>query len=237
VTADFEQLIEKLAGKFIVLDGPDGCGKSTQGQMLGYRLAQAGGTVVRCKDPGGTEIGDRIRQILLSYDLSTMDVSCETLLFMASRAQLVNEVIKPAVTAGQVVICDRFVSSTCAYQGALGYDTKRILELAPYAIGDCWPDLTILLDVDAELGLSRTGRQPHHAGKNRRKNAGQLGLFDDAQVDAMEARPLDFHRRVREIFLQLGDCYPRPVTVIDGSAGIQDVQARIVEVLADARFC
>ncbi len=114
--------MESLGGKFIVFDGPDGCGKTTQRDLLARHLEDQGLNVVTCKDPGGTEIGDRIRHILLDFDLSEMDVCCETLLFMASRAQLVGEVIDPALKQNKVVLCDRFVSATCAYQGAAGYD-------------------------------------------------------------------------------------------------------------------
>jgi len=231
VQVDAGQLAAKLKGKFVVFDGPDGCGKSTQRRLLGEVLAEAGCGVVHCHDPGGTTIGDRIRHLLLDYDLAEMDVRCETLLFMASRAQLVGEVIQPAVQAGRVVLCDRFVSSTCAYQGAQGYDIQRVIDVAPYAIGDRWPDVTVLLDVDVETGFDRTGRKAHHAGKNRRKEAGQQNLFNDANTDAMEARPLEFHRRVREIFLKLGEHYPRPVVVVDGRPDDRSVHARVLEAL------
>ena len=170
---DALQLAKKLTGKFIVFDGPDGCGKGTQLDLLEARLTDGGCRVVRGKDPGGTVIGDRIRQVVLGYDRSEMDVSCETLLFMASRAQLIGEVVRPAVADGKTVLCDRFVSATCAYQGAQGYDVRQILELAPSAIGDCWPDVTVVLDLDAETGFARTGRKPHHVGKNRKRHAGQ----------------------------------------------------------------
>lgn len=228
--------LRSLAGKFIVFDGPDGSGKTTQRDLLAAHLESQGLAVVKCKDPGGSQIGDRIRHVLLDFDLSEMDVRCETLLFMASRAQLVGEVIDPALRSGKVVLCDRFVSATCAYQGAAGYDIRRIIELAPYAIGDTWPDLTIILDVDVETGLARTGRKPHHSGKNRKQSAGQHSMFGDAVPDAMEARPLEFHRKVRESFLKLADFYPRQVRVIDTTAlaGAQAVHRQVVEILRDA---
>src|SRR5687768_9809413 len=185
-------LTSKLRGKFIVFDGPDGSGKGTQLQLLAHQLSNAGLEVVRAKDPGGTPIGDRIRSVLLDFDLSTMDVRCETFLFMASRAQLVTEVIEPAIKAGKVVLCDRFISSTCAYQGAAGYDIGRIIDLGRMAVGETWPQLTVILDVPPDEGFRRTGRKPHHAGQNR-KDAGQGMLLADVQPDAMEARPLDFH--------------------------------------------
>ncbi len=237
--------MDSLAAKFIVFDGPDGCGKTTQRDLLARHLRDQGLDVVTCKDPGGTDIGDRIRHILLDYDLSDMAVRCEALLFMASRAQLVGQVIEPAIKQHNVVLCDRFVSATCAYQGAAGHDMRRIIELAPYAIGNTWPDLTIVLDVDVETGFERTGRKPHHTGKNRMRNAGQHGMFDDALTDAMEARPLEFHRKVRQNFISLqntptrtgvsaGGCeYPGPVALIDttNSAGPEAVHQEVLRVI------
>ncbi len=227
--------MEQLRGKFIVFDGPDGCGKSTQREKLGRRLAASGLDVVHCKDPGGTNIGDRIRHVLLDYDLNEMDVRCETFLFMASRAQLAGEIIEPALAGGKTVLCDRFVSATCAYQGAAGYDVARILEVARYAIGDTWPDLTFVLDVDVEKGFQRTGREPHHAGK-RRRHVGQQGLFDDAHTDAMEARPIEFHRRVRQTFLRLAEFYPRPVRIIDARGPADEVHEAVWEALRREHF-
>ena len=237
--------MDSLAAKFIVIDGPDGCGKTTQRDLLARHLRDQGLDVVTCKDPGGTDIGDRIRHILLDYDLSDMAVRCEALLFMASRAQLVWQVIEPAIKQRKVVLCDRFVSATCAYQGAAGHDVQRIIELAPYAIGNTWPDLTIVLDVDVETGFERTGRKPHHTGKNRKRNAGQHGMFDDALTDAMEARPIEFQRKVRQNFISLqntptragagaGGCeYPAPVALIDttNSPGPKAVHQDVLRVI------
>ncbi len=229
-------LLTRLTGKFIVFDGPDGCGKSTQRALLGEALRDAGLVVTYGKDPGGTEIGDRIRHEVLGHDLSKMDPRCETFLFMASRAQLVGEVIEPALRRNEVVLCDRFVSATCAYQGAAGYDISRIIELAGYAIGDTWPDLTIVLDIDVAKGFARTGRKSHHAGKNRKKHAGQQTLFVDAQPDAMEARPITFHRRVRENFLKLPEVYPRPVRTSPAGEDPERVRADVWEVLRSVDF-
>ena len=222
---------DKLKGKFIVFDGPDGAGKSTQRRLLGDRLTAAGLNVVHCKDPGGTAIGDRIRHVLLGYDLSEMDVRCEAFLFMASRAQLIGEVVEPALAAGNTVLCDRFVSATCAYQGAAGYDVANVINVAQYAIGDTWPDLTFVLDIDVEKGFERTGREPHHAGKHRKKQTGQNVLFHDTQTDAMEARPIEFHRKVRQVFLRLPDVYPRPVEIIDAGRPPDAVHQSVWEIL------
>ncbi len=231
---DFTPLVEKLRGRFIAFDGPDGAGKSTQRKLVADALEAAGVEVVSCRDPGGTQIGDRIRSVLLDNDLSTMNVNCETLLFMASRAQLVSEVIRPAHEANKTVLCDRFISSTCAYQGAAGYDPKRVIELARFAVGTCWPDVTVILDVDVEEGFDRIGRKPKHAGKNRRRTAGKAALFDGSQPDAMEARSIDFHRRVRRIFLELHEYFPRPVVTVDGRGNVDAVHQRILERLLNA---
>jgi dTMP kinase len=223
--------IARLRGKFIVLDGPDGAGKSAQSKRLMGALAAADIAALACRDPGGTVIGDRIRSILLDHDLSTMDVTCETLLFMASRAQLVNEVIAPALAAGNTVVCDRYVSSTFAYQGAAGFDPRKVIELAHLAVGGCWPHATIILDLDPQAGFDRIGRKSRHAGKNRKSGADQPALIAGATTDAMEARPLEFHRRVRNMFLELPVFYPRPVMIVDASADEDEVFARILEAL------
>ena len=230
-------LKDKLAGKFIVFDGPDGSGKGKQIDLLKDRLTADGLEVVCGKDPGGTEIGDRIRAVLLKHDLSEMDVRCETFLFMASRAQLVAEVIAPALKSGRVVLCDRFISATCAYQGAAGYDVKRIIELGRWAVGDTWPDLTLILDVPVKEGFRRTGRRAHHAGRRRKREHEMQGLLlPDVQPDAMEARPIDFHRKVRQLFLKLPPQYPGRVEVIDGLGSPEAVQERIVETLQNVDF-
>jgi len=225
--------MNSLNGKFIVFDGPDGCGKTSQRDLLAATLESQGLVVVKCKDPGGSIIGDRIRHILLDYDLSEMQVRCETLLFMASRAQLVGEIIDPALRAGKVVLCDRFVSATCAYQGAAGYDIHKIIDLAPHAIGETWPDLTFILDVEVETGFQRTGRKPHHSGKKRKVSAGQHTMFDDAVPDAMEARPLEFHRRVREVFSTLPQTYPRPVRLVDTGKSLDQVHHEVLQTLRE----
>lgn len=233
MSMDVKTLTAGLKGKFVVFDGPDGCGKSTQSRLLVERLQEAGARVVICRDPGGTEIGDRIRSVLLDHDLSAMDVNCEVLLFMASRAQLVFEVIRPALAQGQTVVCDRFVSSTCAYQGAAGYDPRQAIELAHLAIGDCWPDVTMILDVDVDQGFARIGRKPQYAGKHGKRSSGQLNLSEDIRrPDAMEARSIDFHRRVRRLFLEVHRYYPRPVVTVDGRGDVEAVHTRVMEALA-----
>jgi len=227
------ELCQKLRGKYIVLDGIDGAGKGAQLNLLEKRLIEAGVEVVRARDPGGTPIGDRIRHVLLDYDLSEMDVRCEALLFMASRAQLARDVIRPALAQRKVCLGDRFVSATCAYQGAAGFDPREVVALAKHAIVDTWPDVTLVLDVPLKAGLERTRRSGTTAPK---KNGGARHptLFHDVHVDAMESRPADYHERVRQLFLELPAFYPSPVRIVDGLGSVDEVHARIAQALSDA---
>jgi len=203
---------DALRGRFIVLDGPDGSGKTTLLPQLADRLRSAGLDVTACKDPGGTVIGDRIRGVLLDHDLSGMDATCEALLFMASRAQLVAEVVRPALARGGVVLCDRFVSSTCAYQVAAGCRFNAVIDLARHAIGTTWPDLTLILDVPAAVGLERVRR--------RRGATGSCSGFD-----SIESRSTEYHESVRGEFRRLPNHYPGTVEIVDACAPIESVVA------------
>ncbi len=227
-----------LAGRFIVFDGPDGAGKGTQLALLREQIEQQGGRCTVAKDPGGTPIGDRIRQILLNYDLREMAPTCEALLFMASRAQLVHQVVRPALQAGRTVLGDRFISSTCAYQVAAGFPLEKVLELGHIAVGDTWPDLTIVLDVPPEVGFRRTGRTPQRArsrsASHTKHHGDQLDMFGDTHLDAMEARSMKFHRQVRELFRRLPEVYPRPVVVIDATGSAEQVFEQVREAIERA---
>ena len=219
--------ISGLRGLFIVFDGPDGAGKTTVRKHVGERLRAASVPVTECKDPGGTEIGDRIRSTLLDFDLGQMDVRCETLLFMASRAQLVSTVIRPALLDGHVVLCDRFVSATCAYQVAAGYDFDAIIKLAHYAIGTTWPDLTIILDVPHKVGFGRIVR------RNGSDNHDQSGIpKSSAGLDSMERRPASFHEKVHANYLALPGRYPAPVEIVDATQPVEMVVDHVVAGLA-----
>jgi dTMP kinase len=136
------ELVDKLAGRFVVIDGPDGAGKSTQLKLLAEHLRAAGLAVCEVRDPGGTAIGDRIRAILLDRAHGEMAVACELMLYMASRAQLAAEVIRPALSGGQCVLGDRYISSTIAYQGAGGMDAESVRQAGRIAVGATWPDPT-----------------------------------------------------------------------------------------------
>jgi len=223
-----ENLENKLAGKFIVLDGPDGCGKTTQVKLLADYLKGKGVKVVKTHDPGGTAIGDKIRK-LVKYGSKGIDVRTEVMLFMASRAQLAADVIEPALKRAETVLCDRYISSTCAYQGASGYSIEKILELGRLAVGDTWPDLTVVLDLPPENGRERTGVT---RGKKLEGDYEQNHFFDSPTADIFDLRTLDYHRKVRRAFLNLEGIYPGIVKIIDVSIDdIETVHKKVIEVV------
>jgi dTMP kinase len=166
---------ETVQGRFLVLEGPDGSGKSTQAARLAAWLASRGLTALHLRDPGGTRVGEKVREILLDPDHVELSPTAEALLFMASRAQLIAERIRPALGAGEIVVCERWLPSTVCYQGyAGGLDPEAIWKMGEFASGGLIPDLTLVLDVDAEVGLSRV----------------------DGEPDLVESRSLSFHEAV-----------------------------------------
>lgn len=202
---------DKLKGKFLVLDGPDGAGKSSQIQLLSGILTEQGLELATVRDPGGTRIGEQIRHILLSKDNGEMSVRTEALLYMASRAQLYSEVIAPGLEREKCVLCDRWISSTYAYQAVAGEAGARmVLQLAETVLERTWPDLTIIIDLPCEVGLERVGKS----------------------LDRMESKGPAFHQRVREAFLDLAQrC--ADFRVVDGAGTIEQVHQRVCEVVAD----
>jgi dTMP kinase len=193
-----------MAGLFITFEGPEGSGKSTQIISLVERLRAEGLDVVTTREPGGTPAGEAIRGIL-QHDTAGEDICAETetLLFEASRAQLVRHVIRPALERGAVVICDRFADSTTAYQGyGRGFDIDAVMQLHAFALGDTEPDLTLLIDVDVEEGFRRL---------HTRNNGDASGL------DRMERESLEFHRRVYAGYHDLAKRMPERFTVIEGA--------------------
>ena len=198
-------------GYFISFEGGDGSGKSTQIQILREFLEERGYDVILTREPGGTPISEKIRSIILDKANSEMDDMTEALLYAAARAQLVSQVIRPALEEGKVVICDRFVDSSMVYQAyarGLGDSVKTI---NAFAVGDCMPDLTILLKVNPQVGSSRIG--------NRER-------------DRIELASSDFHKKVYEGYLQLEKLYPERIVGIDAADTIENISGIISERIA-----
>lgn len=196
-------------GKFITFEGGEGSGKSTHIERLVTRLRQEGYPVLIAREPGGTEVGEQIRHVLqYSRQSAAMLPETELLLFCASRAQLVREVIRPALDDGRIVVCDRFFDSTTVYQGVgRKIDTQAVAAVNNFAIGTNVPDLTLVIDLDPRVGLERArGRE----------------LFD-----RMENQSLEFYERVRQGYLELAKLEPHRVKVIDGSQPIDAIAKQI----------
>ncbi|MBR1865299.1 MAG: dTMP kinase [Lachnospiraceae bacterium] len=199
-----------MEGIFITMEGPDGSGKTTQIELLETYLENKGYDIVIAREPGGTVIGEAVREIILNPEYQEMSHMTELLLYAAARAQLVNQVIRPALAEGKAVICDRFVESSAVYQGigrGLGVDT--VYEVNNYALGDVKPQLTIFMDLDAEDGI-------------RRKK-------DQAELDRMELEDMSFHKRVVEGYRHLAQLYPERIVPIDATLPIDTIHSMLVK--------
>lgn len=202
--------LSQLAGRFLVFEGPDGTGKSTQFARFVARCRDAGLTVCEVREPGGTAISERVRDLLLDLKSPEMSMRCEMLLYMASRAQLVDERIRPALARGEVVLADRFVTSTIAYQGyGGGVPVADILAAAQAACAEVRPDLIIVFDVDDAIAAQRIG---------------------DAR-DRIESRGEAYRRKVREGYLAQVREDPRRHALIDTSASIESVARAVDEAI------
>jgi dTMP kinase len=204
-------LINKTLGKLISFEGSEGSGKSTQISRLAKHLQLLGRDVITTREPGGTEIGEQIRNILVHNSKGDeMCAETELLLFTAARAQLVRQIIAPALSSGTVVLSDRFLDSTTVYQGIarrLASDPVNLIN--QFAVGNVMPDLTVIIDVPTELGLQRI-----------RQRASGL-------PDRMERENIDFYNKVREGYLLLAKSMPRRFLVIDGSHDEDQVEKAI----------
>lgn len=204
--------LRALAGKFIVFEGPDGSGKTTQLKRLSALAKERSISVCEVREPGGTPIGEKIRQVLLDKG-SDMNMRCEMLLYMASRAQLVEQIIRPALAAKQVVLADRFVSSTLAYQGAAGgLPILDIQEVAKVAVGGIRPDLVVICDVDDQTAFSRMSPL----------------LAPGRDLDRIESRSREFHKKVRQGYLTQARSDPHRHLVLDSSKGPDEVWAQLL---------
>jgi dTMP kinase len=202
-------LTRKSTGKFIVLDGPDGCGKTAQTKLLADWLKEQGISTESFRDPGGTAIGEKIRQILLNPEHIAMSTETEVMLYMAARVQLWAEKITPALKENKCVILDRWLSSTCAYQGhAGGFGTDNVIKIAEDCLERPWPDLTVILDVDLETAAKRLKKD----------------------LDRMERKGDGYHKKVREGFLGLAKGRKNFV-IIDGTSDIETVHKKVLEVI------
>jgi dTMP kinase len=207
-----------MPGLFITLEGVEGSGKTTQAAILGDALRGQGRRVVVTHEPGGTRAGEAIRAIFLDPAVS-LDVAAELLLVLADRAQHVREKLKPSVVAGDIVISDRYSDSTTAYQGyGRGFDLKLLADLNRLASDAMKPDLTLVLDVPVETGLERTRARVKGAVRG---------------PDRFEGEAQEFHRRVRDGFLEIARAEPDRVRVVDASRPLEAVSADILAAVND----
>lgn len=206
-------------GKFISIEGVEGSGKTTQAALLADCLRREGVAVVETREPGGTNIGEKIREVLLSPSNGAIVSSAELFLFLAARAQQVSEVIQPALGAGKWVVCDRFCDATVAYQGyGRGLDIEIIRSMNELATGGLIPDITILLDLDVEIGIGR-------AVSAKNEFAGQ------ASGDRMEKESAEFHRKVRDGYLELASREPERIRVIPVTGSVEEVHKTVVSLV------
>ncbi|HET7624963.1 MAG TPA: dTMP kinase [Verrucomicrobiae bacterium] len=203
-----------MKGLFITFEGTEGCGKSTQIALLAARIRRTGRTVHTLREPGGTSIGEEIRHTLKhSHANEAMTPEAELLLMNASRAQLVREVIRPALSAGEIVLCDRFFDSTVAYQGyGRRLDLKIVAEIIHFAVGNTRPDLTLFLDVPPEVSAERLRTRQSTTPPAR---------------DRIEESGTEFFRRVAEGYAAIAAAEPKRVLKIDASGTVDDVSAEI----------
>ena len=200
-----------MQGLFITFEGPDGCGKTTQMNLLANYLEQKGKTVVLTREPGGKGLGEKVREILLNYNGEVSD-RCESFLFLADRAQNIDVIVNPAIKKGGIVLCDRHIDSTVAYQGyGRGLDINRINMLNNLATNGKKPDLTLVFDIDVETSMQRVGKEK----------------------DRMESAGIDFHNRVRNGYLELAKLEPQRIKVLDATKSIEEIHQNVINILAE----
>ena len=204
---------------FITIEGPEGSGKTTAVDTAVKELEKMGYQIVRTREPGGTPIAEQIRNVILDKNNTAMDQRTEALLYAASRRQHLVEKVWPALKEGKIVICDRYLDSSLAYQGgARGLGVDNILQVNSFATEGTFPDLTLLFDIDPQLGLARIA-----ANANR-------------EVNRLDLEKIDFHNKVRNTFLELAKRYPERFVVIDASQNREEVAKKTLEVML-SRIC
>lgn len=196
-----------MTGYFIAFEGGEGAGKSTQEGLLAASLEERGLTVVRTREPGGTPAAEAIRQVVLSPEYAGLDARAEALLFAAARGEHAARVIRPALQRGDVVICDRYIDSSVAYQGfARGLGPKRVRDLSLWATDELLPDLTVVLDIDPTDGLARFSER-----------------------DRLEAEPLEYHQQVRAAYLAMAEDDPDRYLVLNARDSVEQIAQAILD--------
>ncbi len=204
---------------FITLEGPEGSGKTTAVEAAVKRLQELGYEIVRTREPGGTPISEQIRNVILDKANTAMDSRTEALLYAASRRQHLVEKVWPALKEGKIVICDRYVDSSLAYQGgARGLGIDEVLNVNLFATENTWPDLTLLFDIKPEIGLAR------------------ISANADREVNRLDLEKLEFHNKVRESFLALAKRFPDRFVIIDASQDRESVAKDTMEAIL-SRLC
>ncbi len=205
-----DKSVNKSKGRFISLEGCEGCGKSTQAVLMKTQLEALGVTVIMTREPGGTPTGEMIRDMLQHHATGeNITPAAEVLLFAASRAQHVTNVIRPALEQGHWVICDRFVDSSLAYQaGGRGIPLEQVLAVNEYALDGCWPDVTLWFDVTVETALERMADRGAHP-------------------DRFESEAGSFHQKVAQMYGVLHKCFKDRIVRLDASQSIEDIAAQV----------
>lgn len=198
-------------GYFITFEGADGCGKTTQLELLADYLKEKNKEVIITREPGAKGLGEKIREILLNYDGEVSD-RCESFLFLADRAQHIDMIVNPAVEAGKIVLCDRHIDSSVAYQGyGRGLDIEQIDRLNMLATNDRRPDLTLVFDIDVETSMKRVGKEK----------------------DRMESAGVEFFNRVRKGYLELAKQEPERIRVLDATKSIEEIHNEVVKIISE----
>lgn len=202
--------------KFITFEGGEGTGKTTLIEMLMKDLKDAGFDAIKTREPGGSKISEQIRSVILNVENTEMTYMTEALLYAASRSQHLEEVIKPALESGKVVICDRYIDSSLAYQGvARDLGIEKVYKINDYAIGGFYPDLTIYIDVDPRIGLGRI-------------------VTNHRDMDRLDLEKISFHDKVRQGYLEVSKMFSDRIKVVDGNDTIENIYKKIKEIVFES---
>jgi len=205
-----------MRGIFITLEGGEGCGKTTQVELLNAYFNKKGVNFINTREPGGIDISEQIREVILNKDNTAMDSVTEAMLYAASRRQHMVERVIPALKSGLTVVCDRFVDASLVYQGySRGIGIEAVMKINEPAIEGYMPDLTIYLDIEPTLGLKRI-----HSNENR-------------EINRLDLEGIEFHEKVRAGYMLIANQYPERIKTVDASGCIEDVHKKIIEVIED----